>query len=360
MRKDILYPLRRLHGWLHEYPQYRRERNALKAPYIQKIKAFQKDNTPFAFLILTPEHGNLGDHAIAHVETELLHHVGLSWIEITGKQLEILKRYKLFGIMNGYPILINGGGNLGTLWIETEQVHRDTIQANPDSSIIILPNTIYYEKTEWGNEELRKSIKIYNRHKHLTIYAREKTSYDFMKDIYKDVRLMPDMVMALQPKIPPVDRHGCLLCLRKDCEKTRTEAQEAEIRRQAAALFGTDMADIDMVISGGIPIVRRAAALKERFAEFASARLVITDRLHGMVFCAITGTPCIVVDSKSPKVRGCYEWIRHLDYIRFADDASEIASVYAEIPDKQHIYDNSHLLPYYDELAKVVKEICRK
>lgn len=360
MRKDILYPLRRLHGWLHEYPQYRRERNALKAPYIQKIREFQKSGPPFAFLILTPEHGNLGDHAIAHVETELLAQSGISWIEITGKQLDVLKRYKLLGIMNKYPILINGGGNLGTLWMETEQVQRDIIQSNPNSPIIILPNTIFYEKSDWGNDELRKSIKIYNHHNRLTIYAREETSYNFMTDIYRDVRLMPDMVMALQPVIPKTDRHGCLICLRKDCEKTRTEAQEQEIRRQASKLFGDDTTDIDMVISGGIPVAHRAAALEKRFAEFASSKLVITDRLHGMVFCAITGTPCIVIDSKSPKVRGCYEWIRHLDYIRFADDASEIASVYAEIPDRQHVYDNSSLLPYYEELAKVVKEVCRK
>lgn len=360
MAKDILYPLRRLHGWLHEYPQYRRERNALKAPYIQKIKAFQKSGTPFVFLLMTPEHGNIGDHAIAYAETELLRQAGISYIEITEKQLFGLKLHNLLGLMNGYPILITGGGNLGTLWIEMEQVHRDTIQANPDSSIIILPNTIYYEKTEWSNEELRNSIKIYNRHKHLTIYAREKTSYDFMKDIYKDVRLMPDMVMSLQPQISHQVRHGCLLCLRGDQEKTRTDEQETVLRRQVQEIFGNAVADTDMVVPRRVPVEERNDVIRAKLDEFSGAKLVVTDRLHGMVFCAITGTPCIVVDSKSPKIRGCYEWIRHLEYIRFADDISEIASVYAQIPEKQYVYDNSDLLPYYEELAKVVKEICRK
>ena len=86
--------------------------------------------------------------------------------------------------------------------------------------------------------------------------------------------------------------------------------------------------------------------------EFAGAKLVITDRLHGMVFCAITGTPCIVVDSKSPKVRGCYEWIKNLDYIRFVDDTAQISEEFQKIPKQEHRYDNSHLMKYYEELAQ--------
>lgn len=356
MAKDILYPLRRLHGWLHDYPEYRRERNALRAPYIQKIKEYRKNNTPFVFLVMTPEHGNLGDHAIAFAETELLRQTGISYIEITGKQLFSLKYYNLLGIMNKHPILMQGGGYLGTIWFEVEKDLRDILRGNPNSSIVLLPNTIFYEETDWGCEELRKSVEIYNKHQNLTIYAREKVSYDCMKPIYKDVRLMPDVVMSLKPEPPAKNRHGCLLCLRGDCEKTRTEDQEREIRRQAALLFGNDVTDTDMIVEGKILVERRETALREKFAEFSGAKLVITDRLHGMVFCAITGTPCVVVDSKSPKVRGSYEWIKHLDYIRFADDVSQIEELYRGIPNKEHKYDNTHLLHYYDELAKVVKE----
>lgn len=360
MAKDILYPLRRLHGWLHEYPQYRRERNALKAPYIQKIKAFQKSGTPFVFLLMTPEHGNIGDHAIAYAETELLRQAGIAYIEITGKHLFSLKFHNLLGLMNGFPILMQGGGYLGTIWFDAEEDLRDILQKTPKSRIILLPNTIFYEETDWGREELRKSIEVYSKHRLLTIYAREKASYDLMKPIYGDVRLMPDMVMSLQPQISHQDRHGCLLCLRGDQEKTRTDEQEAVLRCQVQEIFGNAVADTDMVIPHRVPVEDRSHVIHAKLEEFSRAKLVVTDRLHGMVFCAITGTPCIVVDSKSPKVRGCYEWIRHLEYIRFADDVSEIASVYAQIPDKQYVYDNSGLLPYYEELAKVVKEICRK
>ena len=84
--------------------------------------------------------------------------------------------------------------------------------------------------------------------------------------------------------------------------------------------------------------------------QFAHAELVITDRLHGMIFCAITGTPCIVINSKSPKVAGCYEWIKNLDYIRFAENAASIKDEYNKIPKGENIYDHSKLDPYFDEL----------
>ena len=111
-----------------------------------------------------------------------------------------------------------------------------------------------------------------------------------------------------------------------------------------------------MVISNQIDPRDREVWVKQKLDEFASAKLVITDRLHGMILCAVTGTPCVVVNSKSPKVRGCYEWIRQLPYIRFADDVSEIADLYISIPEGPHKYENSHLLPYFEELAEDLRK----
>lgn len=359
MSKDILYPLRRLHGWLHNYPEYKKTRNALRSPYVQKIKEYKKKHLPFVFLVMTPEHGNLGDQAIALSETKLLNELGISHIEITIKQLSRFRSFNLLDLMNGYPILMHGGGYLGTLWYHAEELLRDIIRKNPKSEISVLPSTIFYEDNDYGKEELLKSVAIYNAHKYLTIYAREKVSYEFAKPIYRDVRLMPDMVLSLKPEITSDSRRGCLLCLRSDCEKTRTQEQEAEIRRQVADLFGDNVMDTDMVEARGIPVEDREIALRKKFSQFASAELVVTDRLHGMIFCAITGTPCIVIDSKSPKVRGCYEWIRDFDYIRFVDSPSQIENVYKQIPDTKHQYDNSHLASYYKILMEDVKKYAR-
>lgn len=87
---------------------------------------------------------------------------------------------------------------------------------------------------------------------------------------------------------------------------------------------------------------------------------MITDRLHGMIFCAITGTPCVVINSKSPKVRDCYEWIKDLDYIQFCDDIDNLSAAMQTVSKGSHRYDNSKLLPYYEELKTDILETVDK
>lgn len=353
MSKDVLYPLRVLHGYLYESRLKRIQKKEFRERFICR----KKENPNTVLLILTPDHGNLGDHAITYAETLLLKKNGIDYIEITLGTLYEWKYKGMLGIMNGFPLLINGGGNLGTLWFPIEELQREIMKKNPKSPIAILPNSIFYESDTHGQTEFQKSIKIYNQHKHLLLCAREKLSYNAMSPVYNNVKLIPDMVLSLPQQGEEQVRQGCLLCLRGDKEKTRTLEQEQVIRQQAEELFGKNVTDTDMVIPGRITREQRETALQEKFREFCGAELVITDRLHGMIFCAITGTPCIVIDSMSPKVRGCYEWIKHLDYIRFANDHSAIAEQYRKIPQILHTYNNSHLTHYYEELANDILSI---
>lgn len=346
MSKDFFLPVRRLHGRMREF------RTIAWPIIVQRIR-----NPKVMFLVLTPEHGNLGDHAIAKAETTMLKHMGVPYIEFTGKTLSHLNYNNWLSIMNGRPILVTGGGNLGTLWFDVEEMTRKIISDNQKSPIYILPNTFYYEDSLWGKEEREKTMRLYNKHPNLHIYARERTSYDAMSNIYRNVKLVPDMVLSLDESGETQKRDGCLLCLRKDCEKTRTDEEETVIFQQATALFGEKVRYTDMCVDHSIPIENREKELSWKFDEFRGASLVITDRLHGMIFCAITGTPCIVIDSKSPKVRGCYEWIRNLDYIRFADNVSQIVNEYYEIPKSIHKYDSSHLEHYYQELSDDILRI---
>lgn len=354
MSKDILYPLRRLHGMIYE----KRLRHARKKEYRNQFLEIKKNNPKTVFFVLTPEHENMGDHAIAYAVAALLEQNGIKCMEVPIKLLYEWKYQKILDTMNGFPILINGGGNLGTLWFSIEELQRDIIQNNPQSPIFILPNTIFYEANEWGNSEFKKSKQIYNHHKKLYLYSREQLSFDIMKPAYKNVKLIPDMVLSLPHYSGSQLRKGCLLCLRSDRERTRTEQQEQIIREQAERLFVKNVVDTDM-LAEPISAIQREAAVRAKLNEFCGAELVITDRLHGMIFCAITGTPCIVVDSKSPKVRGCFEWIKHLDYIRFADAPEDIVAEYQAIPKGPHYYDNPHLMPYYKSLAEDIQNIWR-
>ncbi|MBE5773434.1 MAG: hypothetical protein E7337_05815 [Clostridiales bacterium] len=357
MGNDILYPLRRLHGMIHEWWLYHKTRRNIKKQYIREIQEQFRKNPKSVILVFTPEHDNLGDHAIAFAETQMLEKAGIGYYEITGKRLENLEKYDLLGIMNGYPVLVQGGGYLGTLWYRSEKTLRGIIENNQGSVITLLPNTMYYEDSEWGRKEFQKSIDLYNQHDQLYIYAREKTSFNAMRNVYKNVKLIPDVVLSLNMCTDQVKRNGCLICLRNDCEKTRSEEEEACVIEQIKKLFSSNYRFTDMCVGHSIPVAQREKELEFKLDEFRHAELVITDRLHGMIFAAITGTPCIVINSKSPKVWGCYQWIKDLEYIRFADHVEDIQMIYHEVPQKAFVYDNSKLAHYYDELMKDLKNI---
>lgn len=325
------------------------------------IYRYKKYHKSPVFLIFTPEHANLGDHAIAYAEQLMLHKNNIEYYEITGAKLYQLEQTKYLGVMNGATIFINGGGNLGTLWPEIERMNRCIIKANPDSKIIILPNSIFYEDSDAGKKEFEKSKQIYNGHKDLTIYAREKFSYKIMRSAYRNVKLSPDMVLSLNEAKYHDKRSGCIICLRNDVEKTLSEDE-----RQKVDIFAKKAFDGDVIVSGtvldhNVTVSERQNELKKKFDEFGKAELVITDRLHGMIFCAITETNCIVLDSKSPKLRGCYEWISHLGYIRFVSNTDELESTWTIMKTKPNVFDNCQILEKMQELSNdMVKAVKNK
>ena len=96
-------------------------------------------------------------------------------------------------------------------------LRRRIIKDFPNNKIIILPQTIYYEKNKEGEEELSKSIDIYGRHKDLTIFARGKQSFEAAKKYFSNnkIELMPDSVMFLRREYN-FDRSGAIVSLRDD------------------------------------------------------------------------------------------------------------------------------------------------
>ena len=55
----------------------------------------------------------------------------------------------------------------------------------------------------------------------------------------------------------------------------------------------------------------RQKELNKLLNLFCNSKLVITDRLHGMILCAITNTPCLALDNRNGKVSGVYEkWLK--------------------------------------------------
>lgn len=279
----------------------------------------------------TPLHGNLGDHAIAIAMREFFEKHLPDWrvVEIPGARiLQMGKRARKFfsrKVSCRDVITIIGGGFLGTLWMNEEQMVRTVIAAFPKNKITIFPQTVFFDKTEAGIAELETTRRIWREHENLHAFVRDGSIGFTKREIMaKNVFSAPDSVLALNRSEPKFERKGVLLCFRADKEKVFSEEAIANLEKKLEAQ-GERVLRTDTVVPYGVPAEVREAEVERKFDEFRKARLVITDRLHGMIFAAITGTPCIALNNSSGKVEGVWSlWLQHLNYVRFVRAAEEI------------------------------------
>ncbi len=322
------------------------------------VLRYKRNHKNPLFLIYTPAHCNLGDHAIALAEQKILKQMNIDYYEITGESLHLLAAYGFLPLLNGTRIMINGGGNIGNLWMDIEILNRKIVQANPDSTICFMPNSMCYSEDDAGKKELEKTKNIFNAHNNLFIYAREEISYHLMRENFRNVRFSPDLVLSLQTCYDEMaSREGCILCLRNDVEMTMTDDQRKQVLQEAKTLFADKVYESSTLSAVPVSPSQREKAVKEKLKEFSSAELVITDRLHGMIFCAITGTKCIVLNSRSPKILGCYKTIENLDYIQFVDNDG-IISTYKALHDYPNVYENvyssARMRDFQNELSQIL------
>ena len=99
--------------------------------------------------------------------------------------------------------------------------------------------------------------------------------------------------------------------------------------------------------------------LEAKFNEFQTSKLVITDRLHGMIFAAITQTPCIVFGSLTHKTTESHAWLKNLGYIQFCEDINSLEEQIEKVANvKEPQYDNKFAREKIKEvLKKEIEEI---
>ena len=289
-------------------------------------KAFKKSKNRRIVLIGSPIHGNLGDHAISIAEKRMFENISnYDFVEIPGSYYNLMKNEMSNYVHSEDIILITGGGFIGTLWPNEQDMVNSIIENFPSNRIIILPQTFYFSNDDMGKKELNKMQKLVKKHHDIHIFTREKKSYDFcMKYFYfaNTIELVPDMVISLK-YMNSFDRKGILLCFRTDKERVIDDKSLNELYNKFDGLI----LKTDTVINHRISLKKRKYYLKNKLLEFQKSKLVVTDRLHGMLFAAITGTPCIAFNNLSHKVKGVYEWLKPLKYIVFSESKDDLFSL---------------------------------
>lgn len=280
------------------------------------------------FIFLAADYGNLGDVAITYAQKEFLKKkfVGYEICEVyAANSLKRISEIKE-EIMPQDIVTIVGGGNMSDLYGDIELLRLIIVKSFPKNRVILFPQTIDYSKTKEAQWLLNLSKKIYTSHQNLTMSAREHVSFQRMKDYYPNVniKLTPDIVMSLKEVKPNITRKNiATFCLRDDKEKN-DNSECLQIIEDEITSSGLSIEKHDTHIgSGRFSEKQKYEELTKLLDYFRQSKLVVTDRLHGMIFAFITGTPAIVLPNSNFKIEGCFEWIKDCGFIKFISEKND-------------------------------------
>lgn len=227
-----------------------------------------------------------------------------------------------------------------------------------DNKIVLFPQTVYFPDTKLGKKEFKNTVRIFNEHNNFKLILRDEISYNLMKSVItkNEVILTPDIVLSLDNPIIPKERNYATILMRNDKEGIYGNKEKELVKNVLDEKYeNVRIADTctDYVISKH----NRRDELDKMWKLIAESKIVITDRLHGMIFAAITETPCIVLNTYNHKLRGVYKWVEHLNYIKVADLNTEdlISSIDELITVKVVPYDRKEYKDLFDKIIDLIK-----
>lgn len=334
---------------LYTCPQYKKILDGLRKSRNSKIVLFG-----------TPAHGNLGDQAIAISELAYLHDIsnGREVIEIPMPLYKthrwLLHKY----IGNNDTIIISGGGWMGNLWIHNEITIREIVTDYKDNRIIIFPQTLYYTNDEAGRRTAIETKNIFEKHNDLILAVRDSNSFEYAKinlGFTKKDKLLFCPDMAIYGTLASVetlltDKKVALLCLRNDIEK----ASNTSYVRKTLEDAGYEIIETTTVLKKLIPICKREQVVKDKIKEFAEASIVVTDRLHAMIFALLSGTPCFAFDNATGKVFGVGQYLKNSGLPVYLIDRIEVPMLENVDTKKGEYYLADELKGYFQRLGEVI------
>ncbi len=324
------------------FKAYKKEEKERKRRYRLRTKALPPNNKKSIFLLLTPEHNNLGDHAIAEAQKQFLRDFFPEYYvyEINYMHFQY-ERKKLNAIVKQEDIIvISGGGYLGDVWPHDDEMVRSIVREYRDNQVVIFPQTIYYKDDSLSIFEKTKSD--YESHNNLLFCVRDTNSFELLQKLSlkgkSKVIFTPDMVLYFQIASLSCERKCVGVCFREDIEKRVNDELVQSIQskltnnNEIVVRFNTQL-------TYDVQVRERDNELKKMMQMYRTFKYIITDRLHAMLFAVITGTPCIALDNLTYKLSGVYPWIENLGYIWMAKSMKDVDYYIKHISGEEHQFD---------------------
>lgn len=311
----------------------------------EKIKQLRdivyKALTPFVkgdyVLLDLPYYNNIGDTLIWEGTKSFLNNFPYKCLYATS-----FDNYIKPIIRKDVIIFLQGGGNWGDLWRQHQEFRMRVIEEFPENKVLILPQTIHYNKEETYEQDLA----FLDKYPNVVICARDQRSYNLLAGkIQNQVLLVPDMAFCIEGL--PRERHEGkrnLFLQRRDKEFLATATyeqylpQEYEVRDWPTCEEG--FSDFpDMIPPFHIRLVRKLCSFSSLYNKWLDNHYnkvlrpfylkcgidfingydkVYTTRLHVAILSILLGKEVTFFDNSYGKNSGFYEtWLQDCDSVKF-------------------------------------------
>lgn len=311
------------------------------------------------YLMSLFEGHNIGDFAISEGEYKWVFECFNEYklVRLALKDWGAIKDIMKQAIKADDLIFFSGGGNYGDLWNHNPWIY-EVSHVFPDNIKVLLPNNLAYSMNSEREKVMIADLDKARECKNLYLVFRDVTSYEWYaeKGMKDRVLCYPDMAMLLDYSRQEysVDNR-VLLCFRDDVEKKYNIKDSVENMLKEMNIsyeYGDTIADEYISLEDG------TSRLEKYLRGYGKYRLIITDRLHGMIFAAITGTPCIAIDNATSKVKNVYKWLEHIEYIKFIEGGKvQMEDIECMFSRGHNLYDNTGIWAKQLELSNIVKEL---
>lgn len=140
-------------------------------------------------LLDLPYYDNIGDTLIWEGTRQFLKTLPYKCLYYASKETFVYQKLK-----KDIVILLQGGGNMGSLYRQHTEFRKIIIKAYPNNRVVILPQSIYYEDDTY----IKEDADFYRKYDNVIICARECYSFDFLKTHFSNnTLLVPDMAFFL-------------------------------------------------------------------------------------------------------------------------------------------------------------------
>jgi pyruvyl transferase EpsI len=276
---------------------------------------------PRLIVALAADYGNLGDVALTRallqfVERNLPSH--RPYLLTAGRAYRDLKGVALASGPDDVVTLI-GGGNMGDLYPDLEEARLRVVRAFPHNRIISFPQSIEFSDTASGRHALASSRKVYERHPRLQIFAREQESFARMRQVFPGAKisLAPDTVLSMYIATNESRNIPLMICLRQDKEAGITSICRNNLIATLCDTYPGSIIKDTLVEGPRLDYPTYELRLDAFLAQVSNTRCLVTDRLHGLIFSIITGTPCVVIENNNHKIRAIVEsWLSDMPSVR--------------------------------------------